>query len=212
MSDAQRIGSVTGTAGAPSPFTAGPTGASRNQDAHGRFSEAVLAGRVYYMSIAAAAGTAYVGAAAGTPLLAIHNPITSGKILQVLGVGFSGRAAATAAGQTGLNLWAGVSVQPTGTATVPRSALTQSLAGSSALGFSNTALTASTALNLAMPLFTYYWATAAGAIMSPAWFDIGALVSAAPGNQIALGLTVIPTSVTADVSLFWEEVPYLGYA
>ena len=76
----------------------------------------------------------------------------------------------------------------------------------------NTALTGSTALNLALPLFSHYWATAAGAISATSFFDIGGFPCAIPGNDIALGITVVPTTVTVDVSLFWEEVPYLPQA
>jgi hypothetical protein len=139
----------------------------------------------------------------------VHNPANSGKVIVALMVGLAGRAAASAAGQTGLALWSGPSVLPTGTATAPTSALSLAVGGSAAKGFVNTALTGSTALALALPLFTYYWATAAGAIMSPGMFDIGGIVLAAPGNQIALGLTVVPTSTTVDAALYWEEIPYL---
>jgi hypothetical protein len=63
--------------------------------------------------------------------------------------------------------------------------------------------------NLALPLFTHYWATAAGAFSSPSLFEVAGLVHAIPGNQIALGVTVVPTTVTVDVAMYWEEVPYL---
>lgn len=209
MSDLQRVGPVYGGAGAAAPFTAGPSAAQRVQDAHGRYLQVVLEGRAFYLSGAASAPTAYVGAAAGTPLAAVHNPVGSGKIIAALLVGFSQRAAASAAGQTGLNLWAGPSVAPTGTQTAPRNALSQSQGGSAALGFVNAALTGSTALNLALPLLTHYWATAAGAFSNPGLLDCGGIVLATPGNQVALGLTVVPTSVTVDWALYWEELPYL---
>ena len=124
-------------------------------------------------------------------------------------VGFAGRAAATAAGQTGLALWRGPSALPTGTATAPTNVLSAAQAGSGAKGFVNAALTGSTALSLALPLLTHYWATAASALTAMGLADIGGIVVAAPGNQIALGLTTVPTSLTADVALYWEEVPYL---
>ena len=116
--------------------------------------DAVLSGRVYFLSGAAVAGTAYVGAAAGTPLFAIHNPANSGKVLIVLGVGFAQRATATGAGTTGLVLWSGPSVIPTGTQTTPTNAYSLAATGATAKGFSNAALTGSTALTVAMPLHT----------------------------------------------------------
>lgn len=209
MSDLQRVGPVFGGVGTAPPFTAGITGGQRVNDAHGRYMDAVMAGRVFLLSAPAAAPVAYVGAAAGSPLLAVHNPASSGKILALLMVGFTGRVAASAAGQTGLALWTGVSAQPTGTLTPPRNVMSQTASGAAGLGFVNTALTSSTALNLALPLYTYYWATAAAAFAAPAMFDVGGLIVVPPGNQVALGLTTVPTSVTCDVSMFWEELPFL---
>ncbi len=209
MSDLMKVGSDWGGQGTFKPFTSGISGAQRVLDAHGRYFDSAFAGRIYSLSATAAAPTAYVGAAGGTPLIAAHNPANSGKVLVCYIVGFAQRAIATAAGQTGLALWSGPSVVPTGTKTSPTNAYTLAASGASALGFVNAALTGSTALALALPLYTHYWATAAAAWSASAMFDIGGIVMAAPGNQIALGLTVVPTSVTVDVSLFWEEVPAL---
>lgn len=209
MSDLQRVGPVFGGLGTAPPFTAGPSGAQRIQDTHGRYLQAVLENRVFGLSGAAAAPTAYVGAAGGTPLLAVHNPATSNKILALLMVSVAQRATATGAGTTGLNVWSGPSAQPTGTLTPPTNALSLVAQGSAGRGHVNTALTGSTALALALGLYTHYWATAAAAFSSPGMFDVGGLVLAAPGNQIAVGLTVVPTSVTVDVAMWWEELPYL---
>lgn len=208
MSDLQIIGPQYGSLGAPKPFTAGPSGAQRVQDAHGRYLQAVLENRGFFLSVAAGTVTAYTGGAAGTPLLAIHNPTGSNKLLVPLMVGFAPRAAASAAGQANLEMWSGPSAAPTGTKTAPTNGLSLAGAGSSALGFVNTALTGSTALSFAMALSTYYWATAAGAFMSPTMFDVAGFAVAAPGNQIALGLTAALTSLTADAAIFWEELPY----
>lgn len=209
MSDLMRVGADWGSAGTFKPLTSATSGAQRVSDAHGRYFDAALASRTYFLSGAALAPTAYVGAAAGTPLLAIHNPTNSNKLLVINAVAIALRAAGSAAGQTGLVLWSGVSALPTGTATSPTNVLSQITSGSSARGFSNTALTGSTALAVALPVFTYYWATAAGAVASPGMFDVGGLVVVAPGNQVALGLTTVPTSTTADVAMYWEEVPFL---
>lgn len=209
MSDLQKVGADYGGLGTFKPFTSGPSGGQRTQDAHGRFFDAVVGNRAFFLSVAAAAPTAYVGAAGGTPLLAVHNPANSGKLLVGLAVSAALRAIATAAGQTGLDVWSGPSVLPTGTVTVPKNALSLAQSGSAAVGFANAALTGSTALALALPLLTHYWATAAAAFMSPGLFDLGGLVVAAPGNQIAVGVTVVPTSLTVDAALYWEEIPYL---
>lgn len=208
MSELQRVGPVTGGSGTSVPFTAGITGAQRVSDAHGRYFESVRAGNVYKLA-ASGAATAYTGGAGGTPLLAVHNPPNSGVWVNLLMVGISGRVAASAAGTVGAALWAGPSATPTGTQTSPTNLLSLSAGGAAALGFSNTALTGSTALALLLPLFTYYWATAAAAFGAPGYFDVGGIGLLAPGNQATLGATAALTSATYDATLIWEEMPYL---
>lgn len=209
MSDLMKVGSDWGGSGTFKPFTSSISGAQRVTDAHAKYMDAVMAGRAYYMSVAGGAAVAYVGAAAGTPFLCVHNPANSQKYLSVFMVGVASRVAASAAGTVGFNLWTGASVLPTGTTTPPTNVLTQVAAGSSMRGFSNTALTSSTALNLALPLASYYWATAAGAIIAPTMFDVSGLIVVPPGNQVTLGGTAALTSATYDVAMYWEEVPYM---
>jgi hypothetical protein len=206
MSDLMIRGPLQGGTGTPAPFTATTTGAQRVADAHARYFEAVRLGNVYFASIASGGPTAYVGAAGGTPLLAVHNPTGSGKVLVLLAAAGLIRVTASGAGTTDLALWAGASVTPTGTQTSPKNALTF-LSGGVGLGFSNAALTGSTALSLALPLNGYYWATAAGAYANQGFVDIAGLIVLKPGTQAALGATVVPTSTTWDASLWWEEVP-----
>ena len=74
MSDLQVRGPLWGGPGVPTPLTSGISGQQRTSDAHGRFLQAVLENRAFMLSGAALAPTAYVGAAAGTPLIAVHNP------------------------------------------------------------------------------------------------------------------------------------------
>lgn len=184
----------------------GRTGELSVSDAHGRYQEAVIRGNVYGITLAAGAATAYTGGAGGTPLLAIHNPTGSGKNLVLLGVGIANRVAASAAGTVSFQLWTGVSVAPTGTLTAATNLLSQSNSGSVSLAAVNAALTSSTALTHNFPLFTYYWATAAGAIGTPGYFDPAGLFVVAPGTQLTLGGTSALTSATWDASLVWEEI------
>lgn len=209
MSDLMKVGSDWGGSGTFKPLTSTISGGQRVSDAHGRYMDSVMAGRVYFLSLAGTAAVAYTGGAAGQPLLAIHNPANSQKLLVVTMVGLASRVAASAAGTVGFNLWTGPSVLPTGTQTTPTNVLSQAATGSAAKGFANAVLTGSTALALALPLASYYWATAAGAIVAPSQFDLGGILVVAPGNQLALGGTAALTSATYDASLFWEEVPYL---
>ncbi|HEX4921022.1 MAG TPA: hypothetical protein VFV92_09815 [Candidatus Bathyarchaeia archaeon] len=192
--------------GSDNTIRTGITGEVITADAHARFRESILRGNVYFMSITGATPTAYVGAGAGTPLLAIHNPASSGFNMSLLAVGVGIRAAGSAAGETDITVWGGPSVLPTGTTTAPRSAYSFAQSGSAAIGFSNTALTSSTALTLALPLFNYYWATAAGAVFTPGLFLTEGIPFAVPGNEIAIGATVVITSATYDLAMYWEEV------
>lgn len=208
MSDLMKVGADWGGGGTFKPFTAGVSGAQRVTDAHGRYMDAVMAGRVWVLSVVAGAATAYTGAAAGTPLLCVHNPANSQKYISVLAVTFGSVVAASAAGTVALRVYAGASVIPTGTTTNPRNMLTQVASGSSGVGFSNAALTGSTALSHVMTLNSYYWATAAGAFIGPAFFDIGGTIVVPPGNQVAVGGSAALTSATYDASIIFEEIPY----
>jgi hypothetical protein len=209
MSDLMKVGSDWGLPGTFKPFTSGVSGAQRVTDAHARYLDAVMAGRVFYGTVAGGAATAYTGGAAGTPFIGVHNPANSNKLLVLLGVSVASRVAASAAGTVGFNVWAGPSVLPTGTVTPATNALSLAASGSASRLFLNTALTGSTALALALPLGSYYWATAAGAIIAPTFFDVAGLVVAAPGNQFTFGGTAALTSATYDVAAYWEEIPFM---
>lgn len=208
MSDLMVRGPLNGGSGTPAPFTASTTGAQRVTDAHGRYFEAVSRGNVYFLSVAAGAPTAYVGAGGGTPLMAVHNPAGSNKFLALLCASAVPRAISATIGNTGIELWAGASVTPTGTQTTPKSGLTFA-SGGVGLGFANAALTGSTALNFAVALNTHFWGTSVGVSNATGVVDLGGLVTLAPGMQAAIGATIALTTITWDVSVWWEEIPYL---
>jgi hypothetical protein len=175
---------------------------------HGRYFEQTYRSNTFLLSAAGATPTAYVGAAGGTPLLAIHNPPNSNRIAVLLAVGFAHRAGGSAAGATSLNVWSGPSVTPTGTQTTPTSVYSQSTGDSAMRGFVNTALTGSTALALALPLYGYQiiGATPVSQSETGGLFDVKGLIVAVPGNQITVGLSVVVTSLTAEIAWYWEEV------
>lgn len=182
------------------------TGDIVTSDGHGRYYETVSRGDVYRLSVAGATATAFTGGAAGTPLLGIYNPTGSGKNLVVLVVGVSNRVAASAAGTVDFALYQGVSAAPTGTLTTPTNALTQAASGSVALGVVNAAATSTTATALQLPLGSYYWATAAGAINNSVLYEPAGSVVVAPGQFLALGASAALTSATWNASVLWEEV------
>jgi hypothetical protein len=208
--DQGRVGLLQGGDGSIQPLRLARTGALVTTDAHARFQEAVLRGNVYYVSVSAATPTAYAGAAAGTPLLAIYNPTGTPKVLVPLAVGIANDAAASAAGVVAFKLWNGAPVvQGTGTKTVPTNALTQAGSGSVAAAYVNTVLTGQTgALSLSLPVASYYWATAASAFFAAELFMIEGLAPVIPTQQLALGATAALTSATWSAALYWEEVPY----
>jgi hypothetical protein len=207
--DQGRVGELLGTDGAIQPIRLTRKGAVATSDAHSRYQEAVLRGNVYYLSAGAAAPTAFTGAAGGTPLIGVMNPIGSGKALVFLAASSTITAVPSAAGVVDSELWAGTSVLPTGTVTAPTNMASQQSTGSISKGFVNTAMTSSTAINLVTGLSAFWWATAAaGAIASSGIIDLAGITVAIPGVLVALGVRTVPTSTTTDAFLMWEEVPY----
>lgn len=181
----------------------------------GRYYEQNYRGNSFFLSVAAAAGTAYTGAAGGTPLLALINPLGSGKNLVLKTVAISVVASATGAGMTQFRLYGGpFTATSTGTLTTGRSALTFATGGSVAIAVSNAALTSQTpALNYIITIGTYQFAvqlTSGGPtfmLCPPILWDAGGQVIIQPGAMIALGAVTIPTAMTNDATIFWDEIP-----
>lgn len=210
MSDLMKVGPDYGGTGTFKPFTAGITAAQRMNDAHGRYFDTTMRGNVFSLNVNGAAATAFVGASGGTPLIGIYNPANSGKMYSLLGVSLGLRTSgSTTAAATPFNLWGGPSVAPTGTRTNPTSLSSLTTSGSNALGFVNTAMTGSTAINQIYPLGTYYWASAAGAVIASNFVDLMGLAIAIPGNLLAVGAAIVVTTAAYDATVIWEEIPYL---
>lgn len=201
-----KVGPQVNNDGAITIQRAGKSGETIVADGHARYQEAVLRGNCYKLVVNAGAATAFTGGAGGTPFISIYNPVGSGKVGVILEIGITPRVAASAAGTVGVNLWGGVSVANTGTATAPTNMYTLQAGGSVMTGSSNAATTSTTAVALVLPVATYYWATAAASNIGTTFVDIGGSVVCAPGNLIALGGTAALTSATYDVSMIWEEV------
>ncbi len=165
-------------------------------------------GGTYFTSIAAAAGTAYTGASGGTPLVGVYNPSNSGVNLVLKTASVSVVAAASVAGQTQFRVYGGSTVAPTGTLVAPYSCLTLSQTGSKAKAINNAAMTSASALNYITTIGTYYWASAASAFLAaPLIWDAAGQIIVQPGNALCLGAVTIPTSMTNDATLVWDEVP-----
>lgn len=177
---------------------------------HGRYYEATYRQNVYSVSVSTAAAiTAYVGAAGGTPMIAVYNPINSGKLINPLQAGYNNVVAASAAGTVSFAVWFGPTAAITQTTlTAATNNYSLNRLGSVTQCFTNVALTSSTALVNAYPIGFYYWATGAGAFQSgPTFVDINGSFILPPGTMMALGGSAALTSATWIGSLAWEEIP-----
>lgn len=184
----------------------GRTGELNTSDAHGRYQEAVYRGNVYNLTLSAGTPTAFNGGAGGTPLLGAYNPSGSGKNLVLLAASFGVTTAASGAGSVVFQIWTGPSAASTGTLSSPVNQLSMKTGGSIANGIINTAATSSTALTNNFQLGSYYWATAAAALLAPTWVDLGGLFVVPPGNLITLGASAAPASTAVSAALIWEEI------
>lgn len=169
-------------------------------------------GQVFSASLSTAAAiTAYIGAAGGTPALGIWNPAGSGKNLVPLFANYGNVVAASGAGTVAWALYFGPTAAITGTAstTYPIGQLSMTKGASVASAFVNAALTSSTALTNVIPLGSYYWATAAGAalVTPPVPVDLSGQVMIPPGSMMALGGSSALTSATWQAFLSWGELP-----
>lgn len=177
---------------------------------HGRYYEQAYRGSVFSLSVSTAAAiTAYVGAAAGTPQIAVYNPVGSGKNLAILQASYNNVVSASGAGTVAWGVWFGPTVAPTAaTNAVATNMATLQKAGSIASCWTNTALTSSTALLNQYPVGFYYWATAAG-VAAPQMTvaEIAGSIIVPPGCMFALGGTAALTSATWTGNVTWEEVP-----
>jgi hypothetical protein len=206
-----QVGAQNNSDGATIAQRAGKQGDAIVSELHGRYFEQNYRGNVYGISVAAAAAiTAYTGGAAGTPMIAVYNPVTSGKNLSLISANYANVVAASAAGTATFGLYYGKTAVVTATANAtPYNQASLLQAGSVMSGFTNTALTAGSAATSVMPLGSYYWATAAGATLvtqvSPA--ELAGQIVIPPGGFVALGGSAALTSATWIGALIWEEVP-----
>lgn len=177
---------------------------------HGRYYETTYRGNGFLLSVStAAAVTAYAGGAAGTPMLALFNPVGSGKNAVLTKVAIGNVVAASAAGTVAFGLYFGTTAAITQATTVAPWAMNSQLqSGSVMTGFRNVALTSGSAANNVIPVATYYWATAAGAaLVTGGPIDLEGSIIIPPGSYAALGGSAALTSATWIGSMQWEEVP-----
>lgn len=226
MSDLMKVGADWGGAGTFKPFTSGLSGAQRISDAHARFMEASITGRVFSagMTLTSISNATFTTGTLGstcTPIIGLWNPTGSGKNIVVWQARLQlvSTALSTPTGPGGL-VWAtSVNQSAISTGITPLSRLSLTASGAVAKGFANTALTGlSGSLTVqeasgfsTFPLNATAAETAAGFLpAAPGGIDhIDGAFILQPGAVLALLGTTTPVAISATSSILWEEVPSL---
>lgn len=170
-------------------------------------------GQVFSASLfTAAAISAYIGAAGGTPAIGVYNPVSSGKNLIPLFANYANVVAASGAGTVAWNLFYGPTssvITQTASGSYPVSQLSLQKGASVASVYINAALTGGAVATSLIPLGSYYWATAAGAtiVTPPVPVDLSGQLVIPPGAYMALGGSAALSSATWQAFLSWAELP-----
>ena len=170
----------------------------------------VKSGMVFSVSASAVNPAAFTGGAAGTPMIGLYNPASSGVDLVILQAVLGVRTTGTAAVATDFNFWTvnqgGVAV--TGTQTAATSLYSQAATGAQGYAMVNVANTAALATTLRRPSVSV-GLTAATAVTDVGVFvdDIKGLIVLPPGGYLAWGIAAALTAGSFDASLLWAETP-----
>lgn len=166
--------------------------------------------KVFSLAAAAANPTAFTGGAAGTPLIGLYNPVTSGVDLVILQARLSVKTTGSAAVSWDAGFYSvnqgGVAV--TGSQTQARNLYSQSNTGSAAYGMVNAANTAALASTLIAPSLSG-GLTAATAVtnVASAVDDVKGAIVVAPGCYLAFGVSGSLTAAAMNAALLWAELP-----
>jgi len=167
-------------------------------------------GKVFTVTAAAANPTAFTGGAAGTPLLGIYNPTTSGVDIVLLQARVGIRTTGTAAVSYDFAFWGAQqgTTSPSGTQSLATNMYSLKTGGSVSYCMANVANTGAAATSLIAPSFSG-GLTAATAITNVANLvdDIKGAIVIAPGGYLAYGATGSLTAASLDVGLIWAELP-----
>lgn len=229
MSELMKVGADWGGTGTFKPLTASISGSQRVNDAHARFQDAVLAGRVFAtgtaagLSISNATFTLATTGATATPIIGVWNPLTSPVNLviwqAVLAVYMTSLTAMVGPGGFVWMVGTGQSANLT-TAVNPYNRKTLVASGAYGRGLNGAALTGSTVtlatmcastLNGGSNMTTAFTETAVGARSSntSSVENIDGAIIVPPGGVLALMASVTPVVHTALSGLVWEEVTIL---
>jgi len=203
---------VSQKSGAPGAVSVGWHNELIKSDLLPRYGYLSLAGVVYTVSnpaagVLSAAGNVSPIAAAGTPILALYNPLGSGKNLVVI----AATAAVFSATASPLDVVLNVVDSQTVTATTnltPVNTSTLRASGSVALAFSLVALTGLTAMKMYRALTAAAGAADATAGMNaPGKDDFAGELIIPPGGVVAVATGAAGTAAQILASLTWAELP-----
>jgi hypothetical protein len=197
-----RTGPVFSADGTVNPGRATKTGALVVADAHGRYQEAAMRGKLFLASnvaaqaISVALATTYTG-------LCISNPLGNTKNLVMLGCQYALTVAPVAIAS--LHLIGGYSATANVAHTTPLAApgIQNALLGTGPQATAK-ADSAATIVNpgYVLPLVSGFTAGALPS-MTPLWIDLAGLIVLPPGAWLAIGAL---TAVTGFAGFAWEEV------
>jgi hypothetical protein len=226
MSDLMKVGSDWGGGGTFKPFTSAISGSQRVSDAHGRFMDAALAGRLFtggmtLTSVANATFTTATLGATATPIIGLWNPLANNKNLVVLQARLSPINTALQVTGAGALMWAtslGNSAISTGNQPFnPTTFLASGSAAKDLCGVALTGLTNNLVVRGASALGSGAMSnvstlqTAAGLMPSQVVSveNLDGSIIVPPGGVLALLSTSTAVAISMASSILWEEVPLL---
>jgi len=168
------------------------------------------AGRIFSIATTQTTATAFTGGAAGTPIIGIYNPATSGNDIVLLQARVGVRTTGTTAGTLDYSFYqvnqGGVAV--TGTQTQCRNMYSQANTGSVAYAMLNVANTAALASTLTAPSISLGNVTGTAGLNTSVFVDdIKGAIVVAPGTYLAFGASATLAVASIDYSLIWAEIP-----
>lgn len=210
MADLQIVGASFGTTGSAKPLTAGMSSGQRVQNAHGDGFDAAFSGRLYSLTTAVGGVTVAAGhiIGAGTPLVGIHNPIGSNKLVAINRAVASVNSGTMAAGGFvwGFMGSANSVLTSTGDASICNSGF--AIGGSGVRTFVATAMTGFVSV-----LFRHIGGPTTGAVAANAphtvFEDTDGGILLQPGFAFGMFAAAAGTSPIVNAAMEFEVLPYM---
>lgn len=207
-----KVGPATTADGSIVQSRADKTGAQVVQDAHGRYQEATVRGRVFSLSNVAftiVAGNASAGALGTIALInGFFNPIGSGVNAVVL-VHRGQTTSGVPGGPLVYNYYCGLNITSAATGTIRNGILSNSTAGSAMVPQANVIIAATPAATPAALVYGLAGgpaAIAAGAGLYSFVDEVAGSIVVPPGCVFGVAATATGTAQVVSDQLVWEEV------